>query len=72
MAIETVKKIITAFYNTSDGWEQYIDFSSNRLGQDVRYALNDQKLKNLGWSPKKCFDEEIEKIVFYYKNNFIW
>ena len=70
--IETVKKIITAFYNTSDGWEQYIDFSSNRLGQDVRYALNDQKLKNLGWSPKKCFDEEIEKIVFYYKNNFIW
>ena len=55
-----------------DNWEQYIDFSAQREGQDVRYALNDQKLQGLGWSPKMKFDEEIEEIVEYYKENFTW
>jgi dTDP-glucose 4,6-dehydratase len=69
---DTVKKIIKAYYGTDDNWQQYVDFSVVRPGQDVRYALNDRKLKNLGWSPKKNFDKEIKNIVDYYKNNFIW
>jgi dTDP-glucose 4,6-dehydratase len=69
---ETVRKVITAFNGTEDGWENHMDFSAVRPGQDVRYALNDSKLRALGWSPKKNFDEEIPKIVEYYKNNFIW
>ena len=44
----------------------------SRQGQDVRYALNDDKLRSLGWEPKKIFDEEIASIVEYYKANFIW
>jgi dTDP-D-glucose 4,6-dehydratase len=52
--------------------EKYIDFSLTRIGQDVRYALNDDKLRNLGWSPQCQFDEELKKIVQFYKNNFIW
>jgi len=51
---------------------QYLDFSYSRQGQDVRYALNDDKLRNLGWEPQKNFEEELWKIVNYYKNNFIW
>jgi dTDP-D-glucose 4,6-dehydratase len=43
-----------------------------RPGQDVRYAIDDSKLKNLGWSPKVNFDDEIINIVNYYKNKFIW
>jgi dTDP-glucose 4,6-dehydratase len=68
---ETVKKIVSVHHNTDD-WKQYVDFSYSRQGQDVRYALNDEKLRALGWSPKKVFDEEIKSIVEYYKNNFIW
>jgi len=69
---ETVKAIIGAYFGTDDNWEQYVDLDTHREGQDVRYALNDRKLKNLGWSPKKNFNEEIKKIVEHYKNNFIW
>ena len=69
---ETVRKIIKAFYATDKNWEQYVDFDTQREGQDVRYALNDRKLKNLGWSPERHFDDEIEEIVNYYKENFIW
>jgi len=51
---------------------KYLDLSYSRQGQDVRYALNDDKLRALGWEPKAIFDEELPAIVDYYKNNFIW
>ena len=70
--VETVKKIIKCFNKTDEGWKQCIDFSYSREGQDVRYALNDLKLRQLGWRAKKKFDEEIGEIVEYYKNKFIW
>jgi len=69
---ETVKQIVKAFHGTDENWEQYIDFSVVRQGQDVRYALDDSKLRALGWEPKKNFDEEVVKIVEDCKNNFRW
>ena len=36
----------------------------------MRYALDDSKLQKLGWKAKMLFDEELPKIVDYYKNNF--
>lgn len=70
--IETVLKVIDCYCEGEYKWEEYVDFSYSREGQDVRYALNDEKLRSLGWSPKKVFDNEINAIVQYYKNNFIW
>ena len=67
-----LKKVINSFYGTLDNWEDSVDFSYSRQGQDVRYALNDDKLRGLGWSPRKEFDKEIEKIVSFYKKNFVW
>ena len=75
--IETVKQIISEWSGIVN-WEDfadirhYIDFSLNRPGQDVRYALDDSKIKALGWEPKKLFNQEISSIVNYYKNKFIW
>jgi len=69
---ETIKQIIKAFHGTDENWEQYVDFSVVRQGQDVRYALDDSKLRALGWEPKKKFDEEVVKIVEDCKNNFRW
>ena len=51
---------------------KYLDLSYSRQGQDVRYALNDDKLRSLGWEPKAVFDKELPAIVEYYKENFIW
>jgi len=70
--IDTVKKILHEYHGTLDNWEQHVDFSYSRIGQDVRYALDDSKLRSLGWRAKKNFNEEIGSIVSYYKNNFIW
>jgi dTDP-glucose 4,6-dehydratase len=43
-----------------------------RPGQDVRYSIDDTKLKALGWKPRADFDLELSKIVEYYRNNFVW
>lgn len=69
--IDTVSKILLC-YNQETQVSDYINLSFNRDGQDVRYALDDSKLRALGWSPKKDFDTELPKIVEYYKNHFIW
>ena len=52
--------------------DQYLDLSIKRPGQDVRYAIDDSKLKQLGWRPVADFDRELKKIVKYYTENFIW
>ena len=70
--IDTVKKIIKEYYGPDADWKEYTDLSYIREGQDVRYALDDTKLRDLGWKPKKVFDKEIKSIVEYYKNNFVW
>ena len=68
---DTVKKVIKQ-YNGSDYIDEYLDMSYSRVGQDVRYALDDSKLRSLGWEPKAIFDRELPEIVDYYKNKFIW
>jgi dTDP-glucose 4,6-dehydratase len=68
---DTVKKIVKE-YNGDDNIEKYVDLSFSRVGQDARYALDDSKLRALGWKPTAIFDEELPSIVEYYKNKFIW
>jgi dTDP-glucose 4,6-dehydratase len=70
--LDTIKKILILYGIEDNQISDYIDFSCNRPGQDVRYALDDSKLRNLGWYPKKEFDVELQDIVAYYKNRFIW
>jgi dTDP-glucose 4,6-dehydratase len=72
--IATVQKIISEYfgYLPSDYQEKYLNLSISREGQDVRYALNDDKLRNLDWKPQCNFDNEIKEIVHFYKNNFIF
>lgn len=69
---DVVEKIIRLYHNSDKNPDDYLDFSIGRPGQDIRYALDDSKIRNLGWCPKKDFDEELIKIVEYYKNTFIW
>jgi dTDP-glucose 4,6-dehydratase len=68
--LDTVKKIITL--HSSESIESHIDLSYNRPGMDLRYALNDDKLRALGWEPKVDFDTELKYIIEYYKEKFIW
>ena len=68
--INVVTKILK-LHNLRGSVDNYIEHME-RIGQDVRYSVDDTKLKKLGWQPRAEFDKELAKIVKYYKNNFIW
>ena len=75
--IDTVRQVVSEFLGVANWYDfksddVFMDFSYNRPGEDVRYALDDSKIKALGWEPKSVFSEEIPRIVNHYKNKFIW
>jgi dTDP-glucose 4,6-dehydratase len=71
--MDTIKKILNEILDTPNyDINNYVDMACVRIGQDLRYALDDSKLRSLGWTPNKEFDVEIKNIVSYYKNKFIW
>lgn len=71
--LDTVKKVISNYTGlVTFDVNEYIDTDYSRPGQDVRYALDDSKLRSLGWSPRRNFDDSLESVVKYYKNKFIW
>jgi dTDP-glucose 4,6-dehydratase len=72
---DTASRILEVFYNKKMSpaeLDNFFNLQHKRRGQDIRYSLDDSKLKELGWKPIKIFDQEIEKIVSYYKKNFKW
>lgn len=70
---EVIKKILYFYHGVdhSHDWDSYT-VNSNRVGQDLRYSIDDSKLKSLGWQPQANFDIELEKVVQYYKTKFVW
>lgn len=69
---DTVKKIISCYYNDDRDYRDYVDLGYKREGQDVRYALDDTKLRNLGWKPCMEFDTQLPTLVEFYKKHFRW
>ena len=68
--IRTVDRILGNPEGHSLGLITYV---TDRLGHDVRYAIDSTKLKNeLGWEPSLQFEEGIEKTVRWYLDNQEW
>lgn len=49
-----------------------IDYVTDRPFNDSRYAVNDSKLRKLGWSPKRSLLDDIPEIIDWYKANSHW
>lgn len=50
--------------------KEIIEFISDRSGQDLRYALDNSKIKTeLGWKQKYNLESELDEIILYYKEN---
>lgn len=65
----TVELILKEYFTEGFDYDltNYVDYGFNRQGQDVRYALDDSKLRSLGWEPTAVFEEEIKNIVSVFK-----
>ena len=71
--IDVVTKIINIHLNNQPfNINDYCDFTIKRNGQDVRYSLDDSKLRKLGWNNTKQFDVELPTIVKHCNQNYVW
>ena len=74
----TVTKIINVYFMGAinveiPNYDEHIDYEYDRPGQDIRYSISCESIKNYGWTPKKNFDKEIVKLVnFYKKRKWKW
>ncbi len=49
------------------------NFVKDRMGHDMRYAMDYSKIKkDLGWQPKVTFEEGIKKTINWYEDNKSW
>ena len=68
--IKTVDRLLG---REEDASEKLITYVTDRVGHDLRYAIDSSKLKDeLGWEPSLQFEEGIEKTVAWYLDNKEW
>lgn len=67
--LDIVKSILWYARQSSDK----IDFVTDRLGHDRRYAVDSSKaFSELGWEPQVPFTEGLKATIEWYKNNESW
>jgi len=69
--IELAKIVLKVLGKPEDQIKLVPDFNIRR-GHDRRYALNVDKLKNLGWEPKYNLKEGLKETIFWYRDNPNW
>jgi dTDP-glucose 4,6-dehydratase len=50
----------------------FVNVEGTRPGHDLRYALDGEKLANLGWNPPVAFEKSLERTVAWTIKNPMW
>ncbi len=66
--LELTKKILGAM-NLDESW---INRVADRLGHDLRYAVDSSKLRSLGWEPAHSFEDWLEETIGWYRRHEDW
>ena len=51
---------------------ELVDFHSSRPGHDLRYAMDDSKIRKMGWQRPMGLEQSLEKTVRWYLDNPKW
>lgn len=52
--------------------ENLIEYVADRPGHDRRYSIDSSKVRALGWTPKRDFEEALKLTVEWYRDNEDW
>lgn len=72
--IKVIIRTVDRLLGNPEGYSnELITYVIDRLGHDMRYAIDSRKLQlELGWEPSLQFEEGIEKTVRWYLDNQEW
>jgi len=66
--IDLIKKLLELL----SGSEDLIEYVTDRPGHDLRYSIDNAKIRSeLGWTPKYNLEKGLEKTIEWYKNDRI-
>lgn len=66
--IDLIKKLLELL----GGSEDLIEYVTDRPGHDLRYSIDNAKIRSeLGWTPKYNLEKGLEKTIEWYKNDRI-
>ena len=69
----TNKELTGVILRKFDRDESSIEYVTDRLGHDLRYSVNHEKIsRELGYKPKVNFEDGIEETIEWYKRNESW
>jgi dTDP-glucose 4,6-dehydratase len=66
--LETARAILSHLGRLDEGLQCVAD----RPGHDRRYAMNDAKLRAMGWQPSTPFEQGLSKTVAWYRERRDW
>jgi len=52
--------------------ESWIEWTPDRPGHDLRYAVDSSKLRSLGWAPEHSFEEGLPSTIAWYEEHEAW
>ena len=72
--IKVIIKTVDRYLGNPEGYSLgLIEYVTDRLGHDARYAIDSSKLRSeLGWEPSIQFEEGIDRTVRWYMENGAW
>ena len=71
--VQTICAILDALKPAAAPYADLIEFVSDRLGHDLRYAIDPTRIREeLGWRPSVTVEEGLEKTVLWYLENEEW
>lgn len=53
-------------------WDDVVEHVPDRLGHDLRYSVDDSRLRALGYAPSRSFTEGLAETIGWYRTNEDW
>jgi dTDP-glucose 4,6-dehydratase len=72
--LDVIRKIVDLYYDGAPPRPLAELMKTNyvRMGEDIRYSMSNERVARLGWKPTRAFDDELRKVVTYYRETFVW
>jgi dTDP-glucose 4,6-dehydratase len=65
-------QVVKATLKLTQKTEGLIKFVEDRLGHDMRYSIDTEKIRKMGWRPETRFEDGIERTVQWYRQHPDW